>query len=96
MFHMILALFLLPNGVDTSETFNGTGKQAKPANLSGMRRMLNILLFEVRTVPGRLFNISMLLLIMGAVFTSMLDWPASRVGKGALNASSIGCLLHSP
>jgi len=41
--------------------------------MSGMRRLLNILLFEVRTVPGRFFNISMLLLIMGAVVVSMLD-----------------------
>ncbi len=52
---------------------NSDGAEAVAAELRGLRRQLNILLFEVGTPVGRLFNLTMLLLIVAAVIVSMLD-----------------------
>jgi len=48
--------------------------QTSPARpLTGLRLWLNILLFEVETTVGRIFNVLMLLLITLAVFVSMAN-----------------------
>ncbi len=63
---------------------NSDGAEAVAAELRGLRRQLNILLFEVATPIGRLFNLTMLLLIIAAVLASMLDTiPGLHVRWGA-------------